>query len=423
MRKVTIFSAGALAVFACRDFRAPTQHAAGAGGADDVGSEGRYAGAESTTADGGSASTPEPDRNPQGAAATDVGGASGDGSSDPNAASPLAGEGGAALAGVGGGGAAGQTSWGYEGGAAGELATRPFCTSVAGIGHPVVGYTYAHDIAAGLKGNGEPFVLFASQPTTNIVTLSWLYGVEPGWTPWSCFDEVLRPQRVAAGNWVDHRLQVYATTANGTLHVRQSSVDFYEPWATIPTPSRGSVTDIAVVDSGAKALYVALADGIFSRARTSAEHGVIDAAWQNTGLDGATRIAVAVVEGGRHKILAVGADAGLREGTQLDADTADSFAYSDGDFGSPGMQFADVEFARSATGQLQAFAVLLNGHLLMKTMVVETWGEWVSVQGAPLLLSIAAGGIAGLPPYLFGIDRLGIPYLSTNAGVSWAPRL
>lgn len=324
-----------------------------------------------------------------------------------------------ATAGNGGGdaGAAGMAEAPAEGGTSSEVALLPYCAT-GPQGHPVIGPTASTDISAALTYAGAPFVLFMTQPLTQIISLTWNSG--PTWYSWACFDAVPKPVRVAAGNGTDLNLQVYALSDKGALSVRQQAASMYRPWQSMPLPETVLARDVAAPSGW---LYVASAQGVFARPRPIDETLVTDPGWTKVSDLATTRVAVGSRPDGRHELLTIDEQGHMQK---VQESAAGSLQFSGAVSWSEGAEpLVDADFGMNVAGELQAFSVTKSGAILVRTLDAGVWTGWLQVVDGTAsfhVKSLAVGTVAGQLPYLFGIGDYELPYYSTNGGLSWGPR-
>lgn len=312
---------------------------------------------------------------------------------------------------------AGASGDGGASGASSEQELPPYCATGA-QGHPVIGLTASSDMSAALTYAGNPFVLFMTQPVTQIISLTWNVG--PIWVSWACFDAVPKPVRVAAGNGADLNLQVYALSDRGALSVRQQAASMYRPWQAIPLPATVVARDVAAPSGW---LYVASPQGVFARQRLLDETLVTDPGWTKVSDLAATRVAVGSQPDGRHELLMIDEQGRMQKSLES---AAGSLEFSGALAWSEGVErLVDADFGKNAANELQAFSVTESGAILVRTLDAGAWTGWLQVADGTTsfhVKSLAVGTVAGQPPYLFGVGNYELPYYSTNGGVSWGPR-
>jgi hypothetical protein len=337
------------------------------------------------------------------------------------------GDGGARAADAGGGNAnhagAGEGSSGAAmGGAASE---EPITLSTCIYQYTPISINAgpAADVTASLTNGAIPYTLFTSRPSTEIVAVTWKASaaVEDDWVPLHCFDRVPSPRRVAASNLVNNMIEVYATTGEGELYTRQTTIHGYEPWARLSVPSKTHVLDVAVVDPVGErpALYVATGeDGVYVRTRTSDEPYAAYGAWRSVTPTSASVIAVGVLPDGRHNLVVMDAENVAHEFIETRAGAEFEFAQPDAwDF-----RATDATFALDAAGSFKTFAIVEDGALLVREFMNGTWQAWTELKradAAPHLVTLASGSYPAQPLFLFGVDRDGLAQVSRDAARSW----
>jgi len=386
-----------------------------------------------------------------------IGDASMAGADDANAGAADAGEPGVAGAGSeggaagGGGGAAGS-----EGGAAGGPDTTPddpgttdTCPGATIVPecflygpnqyYPRIAVPVANGIGiSGWELFGGVFHIFASKQSTSMMAFADTPTPADSWGPWTCFDWVPRPSRVAAGTLGDSFSEVFVTTECGQLYRRRDflfgTTQATLPWQQFSLPAVASfITDVAVSASSKQAHYVYVADrgSVFVRHQTDDDPNAPYGRWSEIPTTDSKLIAASVRANGRRQVFKLDShglpSTALQAAADLDADFG-SWA----DFGtrldsSDGpLHLVDIEASRATI--LEVFGLDAAGNLWEREESIagsddfSPWHEWDGPAPPAQLVEVAVAALnqaEGQPLQLVGLTGDGAVYVVRRTAGSW----
>lgn len=223
-----------------------------------------------------------------------------------------------------------------------EEVFKPGC--VSSEPNSPLGTSSPTDLAANLVPNNVPYALYVTQTARNDTILRWknTYEEDASWQPWSCFDSVPRPDRIAAlnirGPLTSRPSEVYVTTAIGQLYVRRTYLLTWAAWTqhTLPLQSK-HLQDVATASATEKTPetlpYLFVLDGgqVFSRHHLTSDAYSNYSPWSTVSerVDGARRICAAVQPDGGRRVFVLTASGVVLRTTSLSALPNSSFGAYD----------------------------------------------------------------------------------------------
>jgi hypothetical protein len=308
-------------------------------------------------------------------------------------------------------------------GGATESALVPSC--VKAIGNEPMPIEAPSSLAVSQLQWGTPHILYATQPTGNVMSLRWTLGNDPAadWQAWTCFDLVPHPERAAAANLSDNMPEVYVTTHAGGLFVRRFTLQPYGwvPWQPHPLPTYGSrAVDVAAVGlpSLILFLYVIDRDRVFVRHREGSSPGSAYLPWVEIDAPpGPRRITAAIRPDGRQQVF-IADDAGalftaIQTGADLDAGFGEFERL--GDVSTPA--FGEISCGYLTNGSPVVFG-LSDGAVWSRSANVSGSENWILEAGddVPRLATLAVGSwIDGKqPPAVYGTGVVGPSNLASQ---------
>ncbi len=304
----------------------------------------------------------------------------------------------------------------------------PGCVSFTN-NQPSVNFTTPHGLAASTTGNSIPYVLYATEPTDNTVTLRWKLDFTPNasWTPWSCFDFVPYPAQIAAinvgNNPQNNSPEVYASTSLGKLYIRRLLTAGWAAWQAISLPQSDShIIDVAATRTPVTDpfLYVIDNDKLFVRHHLADDTLSGYSPWAEiTGAPtGASRLCAAVrATDHRQQVFVLTTAGAVFDATQQTADAGSLF----GQFESSGASaplLSDIDCGYSVGGSITVFG-LSHGSLWSRDSATSVWAQdAVAAPVSETLRQFTVGSTAGVAPTVFGVGMSGTLY-SHAPGASW----
>lgn len=316
---------------------------------------------------------------------------------------------------------------GESGGSAGGSAEDPLlptCTSTGGLtllpfGAPAV----ALAVGAPYGWYDRFLQVYTVRTGDNLVGVAFEDSrLGPGsWTSWICFDALPRPTRITSSTMSNGMAEVFATTADGGLHVRrQFSFDWGGWWPSDPPSAGSQVDDVYSVGApGVRTrLYVTDRGRVYSRQKTSDDAYSPYSPWRNLGAEGAWRVAAGTGYDSSEWVVALDRDGVLR--TRRDPELPDAENWSvlptDG-------EAKDIECGRTSDGRLIVYALVGSGDIARAEELTDgTFASWVTVKQAadpPAVVSMTIGRRAGEDVMIVLSDSGAVFYLTSSG--SWEP--
>jgi len=363
------------------------------------------------TAQGGSAGQAAQDGGSAGQAAQDGGSAGylNDGSAG-YAGEPQGGEAGTSPIHTGGdSGSAGSEANTPDGGT--EDVVLPSC--IMHDSNPPISFQAPASLAVSLSFSGQPFVVYATQPSSNSMTMRWSLGTgfDSSWYAWTCLDSLRQPQRTAAANLSGFGTEVYVTTKSGALFVRHLFTSIgWAPWESHPLPSANShADDVATVGrpSSIPFLYVIDRARVFVRHRANSSEVAQYLPWAEVKAPPSPqRISAGIRLDGRQQVFIVDATGSAFTSIQTSALPDAGFGAFErfGDESTPTL--SEIQCGYLENGSLTVFG-LSAGAVWSRSLSGNAWGAWTPEpgQGALTLLTLAVGSWFGQQsPIVFGTD-------------------
>ena len=270
------------------------------------------------------------------------------------------------------------------------------------------------------------YVVYATQPATNVLSLRWMTNNPAIWDSWKCFDYVPYPQRTSAANLSNGSPEVYATTAQGQLFVRRlysSALGWGQWWPlSLPSPDSQAVDVYAVgVPSATLFLYLVDREKVFVRHRTTSDPFSAYGPWLELhGPDKPMRITAGMRTDGRQQVFVLTRDGALFTAIQSSTETNSSF----GPFlpfggGSPPTS-TELQCGYLADGSFVLFS--LGSGLVQSSHAnfsENAWTTWTVEPGATThpLETLTIGNQLGQPPTVFGTHGTDLWSHASGSGV------
>ncbi|MES1173865.1 MAG: hypothetical protein ABUL62_06005 [Myxococcales bacterium] len=311
------------------------------------------------------------------------------------------------------GGAAGSSAFG-AGGLYGteDPVDMPGCFGHNSTTSPIA-FAAPNSLAASLLQGGGGFMLYATHPTLNSVSIRYSDPTQSVWADWLCFDGLPQPQRIAAVNLTGEFLlpEIYVTTAQGRLFARRyySTVDGWTQWEelTLPTASSRAI-DVAGVGAPSPMLfmYIIDRDQIFMRHKLTSDGHSAYGRWALVGTPASAKHVCAVVRSDNKQQVFVLDDAGNVH-TSVQLDVAPDSAFQDFEPLTDGstLRFSELRCGYSTDGSPAIFG-LSNGALWTRLQSAGAWGLWSRDTESALhgLRTLAVISQEASMPTVFGTD-------------------
>jgi hypothetical protein len=411
---LTLFCAGVWT--ACRDFASPAEELNADGMSKPTSGGGaQTAGALNETVSNGGASGRESTVQATGGAGADSKGGAG--------ADSKGGAGADSKGGAAGNHSTVQPNGGANDGGEGgnEEVIRPSCVSDS-TNPGVVSFETPGALAASIIPNGEPYVLYATEPSVSSVAIRWRQAPDDtaGWEPWLCFDLVPHADRIAATNLTNSTPEVYATSSNGTLYVRRFTLDRWDAWGTVGLPSMTSrITDVAAVADAALRGFVYVIDSsrLFVRHHLSADAFSDYTPWSNlpTPLGAPKRLCAGRLPDNRQQLFVAAEDGSITTSIEQEVDGAFEPFQSFGNSSVSGA--SDIDCGYLADGSLAVFALVAGNVWSRPASGASTW---MAEQAGPTLATLAVGSAAAQTPTVFGTDLSNATWWHRAGSADWA---
>ncbi|MET0790753.1 MAG: hypothetical protein ABW061_04475 [Polyangiaceae bacterium] len=297
-----------------------------------------------------------------------------------------------------------------------EEVAAPGC--VAGITQSDPKLSTPRGLTANLVPNGEPYVLYTSDPQSNMLLLRFKKTSDDNgeWTPWSCFDSVVRPEQISAINIDDlsppyNTPEVYATNAAGRLFVRRFFMNSgWAPWEAIGLPRWSSqLTDVSASSTHKTLPFLYVLDGgrVFTRHHTSIQAYSNYTPWREVSgvpVD-ALNLCAGVRPDRRQQLFVSTASGNLFAAVQANSDPEAEFAEFQPLVQASTHAMTDIDCGYLADGTLTVLG-LSSGTLWSTNGDAPASLDW---QKEPTKASLqftvfALGSRPGAAPTVFGID-------------------
>lgn len=296
---------------------------------------------------------------------------------------------------------------------------------ILGSGATPIEFTTPSALSVNLLQGGVPYEIFATQPTTNLMTYRWYDTHSATWLPWECFDLVPHPARVAATNLSNSLPEVYVTTQSGSMFVRRFySLDIgWGEWEPLQLPTASShVSDVAVVGPPSRILFLYVVDrgALFVRHRVDADAFSAYAPWHR--LDApfqAKRICSAVEVDQIQNIAALSADGTVLVSKQETTAPDAAFSAFEPLAGSSQMTFDELQCGYLADGTIVLFG-LAEGAVWSRALGASN--NWIKESGnPPYIQTFAVGSEAGSNSTVVGADANNTIWSHLERSENWNP--
>jgi hypothetical protein len=249
--------------------------------------------------------------------------------------------------------------------------------------------------------------------------ISWpADGIGNAWVHWGCFDQLLRPRRIAATNLSDHGIEVYAI-AQGRLEARQlhDEIAVWSPWSSLSLPSASGAQDIAALgypQVEETELYLAGDSQLYRRQRFSSDPYATLGPWTEFADEALRAVAVGLTPEGERWVVGVTASGEL---LATNSESNENVAMST--FGSIGDGAIDIAAGYEADLALFFLAAAVDGGVWRRDMPSGD-DEWHQLKGAqpPKIQAITVASSSGNAPFLFAVSEHGEVSRSED-GSSW----
>jgi hypothetical protein len=308
-----------------------------------------------------------------------------------------------------------------------EEVLEPGCASGLDQG---ISFTEPSAMAADMTGNNVPYVLYATQPQTNVVYLRWKNALsdDATWTPWQCFDLVPHPSALSAINIgdlaEDTTPEIYAASTTGQLFVRR----FYEDitwlaWQSLDLPRASShVSDVAATTTPATLATVYILDEgkVFTRHHLSINPYSDYSPWVeiNGVPQGAAHLCAATRADQAQQLFVSTSDGAVLNAVQQSADASAAFGSFEPIGGAASI--TDIDCGYLADGSIAVFG-LSAGKVMSHSANAAASSDWQTEPGGTLLqlTTFTVGSRAGVAPTVFGVDDGNTLWWHAAGSVTW----
>jgi hypothetical protein len=309
-----------------------------------------------------------------------------------------------------------------------EVVASPGCVSWMNDGPPNLVEPRA--LAASVIPNNEPYVLYVTDPQLNTTLARWRTDQDNDavWTPWSCFDSVVYPERISAINVYDRTppdstAEVYATNSAGRLFVRRFYKGGWAYWDMIGVPRINShLTDVAAssTPSTLPTVYVLDEGRVFRRHHVAIQAYSNYTPWRevNDPPAGAVHLCAGVRTDQRQQLFVSTTNGKVYSTVQASTDPDSEFGAFEPVVQTSAPQMTDIDCGYLIDGTLTVFGLSSGAVWFLPSQGSSEW-QPERMQTGLTFTVFTVGSFQNRAPTVFGLDSTNRPWGHLLGSTAW----